>query len=73
MISVEESGVKRCLFNVCQMTGLLGQRYTNGKRLTDGMPQGTIFGLGFVIGSFGPGLSPKGLEGLEERHSLTLH
>ena len=58
MISVE-SGAKGSLFNVCQMTGLLGQQYVNGKRLTDDMPQGTIFDQGFVIGSFGSGLSPK--------------
>ena len=58
MISVE-SGTKRSLFNACQMTGLLGQQYANGKMLKDGIPQGTIFGQGFVIGSFGSGLSPK--------------
>ena len=34
MISVE-SGAKGSLFNVWQMTGLLGQQYVNGKRLTD--------------------------------------
>ena len=58
MISVE-SGAKGSLFNVCQMTGLLGQQYINGKRLTDNMPQGTIFDRGFIIGSFGSGLNPK--------------
>ena len=41
------------------MTGLLGKQYINGKRLTVGIPQGTIFDQGFVIGSFGSGLSPK--------------
>ena len=54
MISVE-SGAKGSLFNVCQMTGLLGQQYINGKRLTDDMPQGTIFDQGFIVGSFGSG------------------
>ena len=58
MISVE-SGAKGSLFNVCQMTGLLGQQYINGKRLTDDMPQGTIFDQGFIVGSFGSGLSPE--------------
>ena len=58
IISVE-SGAKRSLFNVCQMTGLLGQQYINGKRLTDDMPQGTIFDQGFTVGSFGSGLTPK--------------
>ena len=38
-----ESGANGNLFNVCQMTGLLGQQYINGKRLTDGISQGTIF------------------------------
>ena len=38
MISVE-SGAKGSLFNVCQMTGLLGQQYINGKRLTDDIPR----------------------------------
>ena len=58
MISVG-SRAKGSLFNVCQMTGLLGQQYINGKRLTGGIPQGAIFDQGFVIGSFGSGLSPK--------------
>ena len=58
MISVE-SGAKGSLFNVCQMTGLLRQQYVNGKRLTDGRPQRTIFDQGFVIGSFGSGLSAQ--------------
>ena len=42
MMSVE-SGANGNLFNVCQMTGLLGQQHINGKRLTDGISQGTIF------------------------------
>ena len=42
MISVEP-GAKGSLFNLCQMTGLLGQQYINGKRLTDSILQGTIF------------------------------
>ena len=58
MISVE-SGAKRSLFNACQMTGLLGQQYINGKRLTDGRSQGTTFDQGFVVGSFGSGLTTK--------------
>ena len=58
MISVE-SGAKGSLFNICQMTGLLGQQYINGKRLTDDMPEGTIFDQGFVVGLFGSGLNPK--------------
>ena len=41
------------------MTRPLGQQHINGKRLTDVIPQGTIFDQGFVIGSFGSGLSPK--------------
>ena len=57
-ISVE-SGAKGSLFNVCQMTGLLGQQYINGKRLTDDRTQGTIFDQGFIVGSFGSGLNPK--------------
>ena len=58
MISVE-SGAKGRLFNMCQMTGLLGQQYINGKRFTDDMLQGTIFDQGFIVVSFGSGLSPK--------------
>ena len=58
MISVE-SGAKGSLFNVCQMTGFSGQQYINGKRLTDDMPQETIFYQGFTVGSFGSGLTPK--------------
>ena len=54
-----ESVAKGSLFNVCQMTGMLGQQYINGKGLTDGRPQGTIFDQGFVVGSFGSGLNPK--------------
>ena len=41
------------------VTIIYGQQYINGKRLTDDIPQGTIFDQGFVIGSFGSGLSPK--------------
>ena len=33
---------KGSLFNVCQMTRLLGQQYINGKRLADGRPQRTM-------------------------------
>ena len=58
MISVE-SGAKGSMFNVCQMIRFLGQQYINGKKLTDGRAQGTIFDQGFVVGSFGSGLSPK--------------
>ena len=58
MIRVE-SGAKGSLFNKCQMTGLLGQQYINGKRLTDDRPQGTIFDQEFIVGSFGSGLTPK--------------
>ena len=58
MINVE-AGVKGSLFNVCQITGLLGQQYINGKRLTDDRPQETIFDQGFIVGSFGSGLDPK--------------
>ena len=58
MISVE-SGAKGSLFNVFQMTGLLGQQYINGKRVTECRSQGTIFDQVFVVGSFGSGLSPK--------------
>ena len=56
MISVE-SGAKGSLFNVCQMTGLLGQQHIKSKRLTGGILQGTIFDQGFVVGSFRSGLS----------------
>ena len=58
MISVL-SGAKGSLNNVCKMTGLLGQQYINGKRLTDDMPHGTIFYQGFIVGSFGSRLSPE--------------
>ena len=58
MISVD-SGAKVSLFNVCQMTGLLGQQCINRKSLTDGIPQRTIFDQEFAIGSFGSRLSPK--------------
>ena len=58
MISIG-SGAKESLFNVCQMTGLLGQQYINGKRLTDHMPQGTIFDQGFIVASFGSVLTPR--------------
>ena len=58
MISIG-SEAKESLFNVCQMTGLLGQQYINGKRLTDDMPQGTIFDQGFIVASFGSGLTPR--------------
>ena len=40
-------------------TGLLGQQYINGKRLTDDMPKGTIFDQGFMVGSFGLRLTSK--------------
>ena len=60
MISIG-SGAKESLFNVCQMTGLLGQQYINGKRLTDNMLQGTIFDQGFIVESFGSGLTLKQL------------
>ena len=56
MISVE-SEAKGSLFNVFQMTGLLGQQHINSKRLTGGILQGTIFDQGFVVGSFRSGLS----------------
>ena len=58
MVSVE-SGAKGSLFNMCHMTVMLEQQYINGKRLTDDMPQGTIFDQGFIVGSFGSGLTPK--------------
>ena len=58
MISAE-SGAKGSLFDVCQMTGILGQQYINGKRLTDGILQGTSLDQGFFIGSFGSRLIPK--------------
>ena len=74
MISVG-SGAKGNLFNVCRMTRLLGQQYINGKRLTDRIPQGTIFDQRFVVESFGSGLSPKESfsRGPEKRHFLALH
>ena len=56
MISVE-SVAKGSLFNVCQMTVLLGQQCINGNRLTDG--ESTSFDQGFVVGSFGSGLRPE--------------
>ena len=58
MISVGYEA-KGSIFNMCQMTGLLGQQYINGKRLTDDMPQGTNFDQRFIVGSFGPGLTPR--------------
>ena len=48
IISVD-SGAKGSLFNVCEMTGLLGQQDINGKSLIDGRPQETIFDQGFVV------------------------
>ena len=59
MISVG-SGTKGKLFNVCQMNSMLGQQYIYGKRLTDDITQGTSFEQGFIVGSFGSGLTPKG-------------
>ena len=41
------------------MTGLLGQQYINGKRLTNDKLQETIFDQRFIVGSFGSGLNPK--------------
>ena len=58
MISVEP-GAKGNLFNGYQMTVLLGQQYINGERLRDSRPQETIFDQGFVVGSFGSGLTSK--------------
>ena len=58
MISIV-SGAKGSLFKVCKMTGLLGQQYINGKRLTGDMPHGTIYYQGFIVGSFGSGLTPE--------------
>ena len=58
IISVE-SGAKGSLFNVYQMTGLLGQQYINAKRLTDDTLQGTIFDQGHLVELFGSGLNPK--------------
>ena len=58
MISVG-SEAKGSPYNVYQMTGLFGKQYINGKTLTDGIPQGTIFDQGFFVGSFRSGLSPK--------------
>ena len=54
-----ESGAKGSLFNACQVTRLFGEQYINGKMLTDDIPQRNIFDQGFIIGSFGSGLSPK--------------
>ena len=71
-----ESGAKGSLLNVFQMTGMLGQQYINGKRLTDDMWQWTIFDQKFIAGSFGSGLTPKGffvMRGSEERQFMTLH
>ena len=58
IISVE-SGAKGSLFNMYQMTGLLGQQYINGKRLIDDTLQGTIFDQGHLVELFGSGLNPK--------------
>ena len=58
MISVR-SGTKASLFNVWQMTSMLGQQYIYGKRLIDDITQETIFDQGFIVGSFGSGLTPK--------------
>ena len=52
MMSVE-SGAKGSLFNVRQMTGLLGQQYINDKRLTDDMPQGTILTRDLLLDHLG--------------------
>ena len=44
---------------MCHMTVMLEQHYINGKMLTDEITQGTIFDQGFIVGSFGSGLTPK--------------
>ena len=54
------------------MTGLLGQQYINGQRLTDGRSQGTIFDQGFIVGSFGSGLSPKAFFSLARAGRMSL-
>ena len=56
-----ESGAKGSLFNVCQMAGMLAQQCINGERLKPvdtGVPAG-VRERGFVLGSFGTGLTPK--------------
>ena len=59
MVSVK-SGAKGSLFNLCQMTGMLGQQYINGARLSDhSMPVQGLHQKGFVTGSFGTGLTPR--------------
>ena len=50
MVSVK-SGAKGSLFNLCQMTGMLGQQHLNSARLSARK--------GFITGSFETGLSPK--------------
>ena len=61
MVSVK-SGAKGTLFNVCQMTGMLGQQYINSARLSD--PSMTIqylYQKVFITGLFGTGLTPTEL------------
>ena len=41
------------------VTIIYGQQYINGKRLTDGITQGTIFDQGFIVGLLRSGLNPK--------------
>ena len=59
MVSVK-SGAKESLFNLRQMTGMLGQQYINGARLSDPiMPVQGLHQKGFVTGSFRTGLTPR--------------
>ena len=37
----------------------MDNKYINGKRLTDDIPRGTIFDQGFIVESFGSGLTLK--------------
>ena len=61
MVSVK-SGASGSFFNMCQMTGMQGQQYINGARLSDpSMFVQDLHQKGFITGSFGTGLSPKEL------------
>ena len=59
MVSVK-SGAKGSLFNLCQMTGMLGQQHINSARLSNpSMAAQDFYQKGFITGSFGTGLTPK--------------
>lgn len=59
--TAEESGSKGSIFNICQITSLLGQQTIDGKRVAGLVhPQENEFkNRGFICNSFVEGLSPR--------------